>query len=94
MTLSLLQVGKPTYNTCCCNGCISVCTDSAAATLIAAMIVKCMRQRPLRACAAFEGAPEEVDITMFDANSPDAESIGRAAAELVAKVCACLPLSP
>ncbi|EIE18214.1 OTU-domain-containing protein [Coccomyxa subellipsoidea C-169] len=37
------------------------------------------------AVAAFEGAPEDVDITMFDTHGSEADSIGRAAAELVAK---------
>lgn len=37
-------------------------------------------------CAAFEGAPEEVDITMFEARGTEADAIGRAAADLVAKV--------
>ncbi|BDA47793.1 probable ubiquitin thioesterase OTU1 at C-terminar half [Coccomyxa sp. Obi] len=37
------------------------------------------------AVAAFEGAPEDVDITMFEAKGAEADAIGRAAAELVAK---------
>ena len=44
-------------------------------------------------CAAFEGAPEDVDITMFETQGAEADAIGRAAAELVAKVRSngCLP---
>ncbi|KAK9802938.1 hypothetical protein WJX72_000560 [[Myrmecia] bisecta] len=37
------------------------------------------------ALAAFEGAPEEIDVTIFDPTSPSAPAIERAAAELVAK---------
>lgn len=37
-------------------------------------------------CAAFEGAPEDVDITMFETQGTEADAIGRAAADLVAKV--------
>jgi hypothetical protein len=53
----------------------------------------------IHARAAFEDAPEDVDMTMFEASGPDADSIGRAAAELVAKVCEAhpfcdLPLQP
>lgn len=36
--------------------------------------------------AAFEDAPEEVDITVFEAQGPEAEAISKAAAELVSKV--------
>ena len=39
--------------------------------------------------AAFEDAPEEVDITVFECNGPDAEAITSAAAELVSKVSTC-----
>ena len=37
-------------------------------------------------CAAFEGAPQELDMRMFDPSSPQAGSIHRGAAELVAQV--------
>lgn len=36
--------------------------------------------------AAFEGAPEEVDVTVFEAEGRQAAAICQAAAELVAKV--------
>ena len=36
--------------------------------------------------AAFDGAPEELDITLFETISRDFESIERAASALVAKV--------
>ena len=37
--------------------------------------------------AAFDTAPEEVDITVFASVGPEADTITRAAAELVSKVC-------
>ena len=41
------------------------------------------------AAAAFEGAPEEYDITVFDSTDSEAAAISNAAAELVAKVLPC-----
>jgi hypothetical protein len=35
---------------------------------------------------AFDGAPEEVDITVCKSGTPEAEAISQAAAQLVAKV--------
>ena len=40
-------------------------------------------------CAAFEGAPEEYDITVHDTAGPESAAISKAAAELVAKVLWC-----
>jgi hypothetical protein len=36
--------------------------------------------------AAFEGAPEEVDVTVFETGNPEADAISEAASQLVAKV--------
>ena len=40
-------------------------------------------------CAAFEGAPEEYDITVHDTAGSESAAISKAAAELVAKVLHC-----
>ena len=49
-----------------------------------------MPQSQLTSTAAFDGAPEELDVTIVEQSSQQASAIDRAAAALTAKVGPCM----
>lgn len=65
-------------------GAPALVADSAATPPPAPPLACPPRARSAIAVAAFDGAPEELDVTKLDAGSPDAAAVAAAAAKLVA----------